>query len=128
MNEWMDRLNGVPITSTEDALHSYAELHMGFISIHPFFDGNGRLARIVSNIPLLRHGMPPIMISAKNRMKYIENLARYQRLGKIFPDDSDMMPFVAFLKEEWKGTLEILEDARDRQRQRDARERLCLSC
>ncbi|NOQ35880.1 MAG: hypothetical protein GQ569_08290 [Methylococcaceae bacterium] len=33
------------------ALIAYVEIHLAFVRIHPFFDGNGRLARLLANLP-----------------------------------------------------------------------------
>ncbi|MDY0223063.1 MAG: Fic family protein [Desulfobacterium sp.] len=44
------------------ALEAYADLHVSFVRIPPFFDGNGRLARLVANTPVLKAGLPPIII------------------------------------------------------------------
>ena len=48
-------LNGflVQALNEEDALSAYAVLHLGFVRIHPFFDGNGRVARLMSHAMLL---------------------------------------------------------------------------
>ena len=40
----------------ENAHCTYAKLHAVFAHIHPFWDGNGRVARLLANIPLLRAG------------------------------------------------------------------------
>lgn len=37
----------------------YTRLHIPFVHIHPFADGNRRLATLISNLPLLRAGLPP---------------------------------------------------------------------
>ncbi len=53
MAQWLAKLNrsiGTELSETE-AVSAYAKLHLGFVHIHPFRDGNGRLARLVSNIP-----------------------------------------------------------------------------
>ena len=57
----------------------YAAMQLSFVSIHPFFDGNGRIARLISNFPLLKSGFPPITISKENRKQYLELLSSYQR-------------------------------------------------
>jgi len=56
----------------------YARLHAGIAHTHPFWDGNGRIARLLSNIPLLRAGLPPIVIPKEQRRSYIQLLAEYQ--------------------------------------------------
>jgi Fic family protein len=37
------------------------------VRIHPFFDGNGRLARLIANLPLLKCGWPPLLKKHTNR-------------------------------------------------------------
>ncbi|EED85880.1 predicted protein [Postia placenta Mad-698-R] len=64
-----------------------------FVSIHPFEDGNGRLSRILSSIPLLRMGLPPLCIQAE-----IKNI-RANRDG----DYRELMEFL------WAGTKTSLE-------------------
>jgi hypothetical protein len=38
---------------------AYTDMHLGFTAIHPYADGNGRMARLVANVPILRAGQPP---------------------------------------------------------------------
>jgi Fic family protein len=56
-------------------LHA-ALFHHQFASIHPFDDGNGRMARILMNLILMRAGFPPIVIKLQNRDPYIAALRR----------------------------------------------------
>lgn len=54
---------------------SYAsEAHFRFVSIHPFRDGNGRTARLLMNLCLLRAGYPITVITNARRAQYIEAL------------------------------------------------------
>jgi len=64
--------------SQANAHESYAKIHLAFVHIHPFADGNGRLARLISNLPLLKAGLPPLLIDQKRRREYITLLADYQ--------------------------------------------------
>jgi Fic family protein len=48
--------------------------HHKIEKIHPFMDGNGRTGRILMNYILLQHDYPPIIITKKNRTKYLDNL------------------------------------------------------
>jgi fido (protein-threonine AMPylation protein) len=52
-----------------------SEFHLRFAIIHPFSDGNGRMARLLMNFILDRSGFPMIDITLKNREKYIGALA-----------------------------------------------------
>jgi Fic family protein len=42
--------------------------------IHPFFDGNGRTARLAMNLILLNAGYPPAIILRNDRSKYYDAL------------------------------------------------------
>lgn len=47
-----------------------AIVHIDFVGIHPFVDGNGRTARLLLNFELMKHGYPPIVIRKENRSEY----------------------------------------------------------
>jgi Fic family protein len=47
-----------------------ALFHHKLVSIHPFFDGNGRTARLSMNLILMRHGFPLAIILRHDRTKY----------------------------------------------------------
>jgi Fic family protein len=53
--------------------------HHRLVSIHPFLDGNGRTARLVMNLVLLRAGYPPAIIARANRAQYYRALAQADR-------------------------------------------------
>lgn len=61
--------------------------HFELAQIHPFVDGNGRTARLLTNLLLMRHGYPPALYEAAQRAEYIQAI----RLA----DDGDLGPFVA---------------------------------
>lgn len=58
-------------------------LHAWLTHIHPFLDGNGRTARALSNLELIRVGIPPIIIKKTERARYIEALAESDAGGDI---------------------------------------------
>jgi Fic family protein len=51
-----------------------ARLHVDFVGIHPFVDGNGRTSRLLMNFELMRHGYLPIIIPVEQRLSYYEAL------------------------------------------------------
>ena len=64
MAEVLDCVNATRLRPDDaaEAAPAYARIHAGFVSIHPFWDGNGRLARLLANVPLLNAGLPPLVI------------------------------------------------------------------
>jgi Fic family protein len=66
-----------------------AYLHYRFVAIHPFTDGNGRVARLLTNLYLIRHGYPPIVLDQKNRQQY------YLALREA--DKGDRELFISFI-------------------------------
>lgn len=53
-----------------------AIFHHRFVEIHPFDDGNGRLARILMNLILMQKGFPPAVVKLKERSDYYAALAQ----------------------------------------------------
>lgn len=53
-----------------------AVAHQVIAKIHPFLDGNGRCARLLSNLMLMRSGYPPNTILNKERRKYFDTLEK----------------------------------------------------
>ena len=50
--------------------------HHEIARIHPFVDGNGRVARLLCNLVLMSKGYPPITIRARDRKKYFDCLEK----------------------------------------------------
>ena len=51
-----------------------ALFHYRYIRIHPFEDGNGRIARLIMNYILSKHGYPMIVVRSRNKWEYLEAL------------------------------------------------------
>lgn len=72
-------------------IHRAALLHGEFVKIHPFVDGNGRTARLIMNLELMRCGYPPAIIKAEIRSSYYDALD----LAHITGDYSTFIELVA---------------------------------
>lgn len=122
MREILAALNAdyTPPLTLETAPDTYAKIHSGIAHTHPFRDGNGRIARLLSNIPLLRAGLPPIVIPVERRQPYIQLLAEYElALGAIdrhtgvWPKPSLLADFTTFCADCYEATRELVEEAHD---------------
>ena len=58
--------------------------HHKLVAIHPFIDGNGRTARLIMNLILMRAGYPPTVILRINRQQYYRVLTEADA-GKVDP-------------------------------------------
>jgi len=102
----------------DNAHKIYAKLHAGIVHIHPFWDGNGRITRLLSNIPVLRAGLPPIIIPNEERKTYIQLLAEYQlatgQISKqtgVWPQPGKLAKFETFIRHCFKSTKQLVENA-----------------
>lgn len=130
MKEIIGFLNAISDSTItfEQAPAIYSKIHMGIAHTHPFWDGNGRIARLVSNIPLLNSGLPPLVIPSESRQSYIETLARYQRdVGIVtaesgaWPHESKLHEFERFCASAYKATKQLVEQAKEQQKLRNNR-------
>lgn len=67
------------IKNVEDII----KIHLDFVSIHPFSDGNGRCARLLMNLLLMQNGFCPIIIRPRDRKRYINSIEKAQLTGDI---------------------------------------------
>ena len=65
---------------------------LGLVQIHPFTDGNGRTARALMNLILMRRGYPPCIITEEDRPRYIDALEESW-------DTGNLTPFIALVQE-----------------------------
>jgi Fic family protein len=80
------------LEAAEKALHPVelaAQVHKRFVFIHPFIDGNGRVARLLMNLCLLRHEYTLAIVPPVLRAEYI------QLLEKAHIDDAPFAEFIA---------------------------------
>ena len=75
------------------------EAHFRLTAIHRFGDGNGRAARLLMNLMLLRSGYPPLAVRPEDRKAYLDALERGSIAG-------DLQPFQSLLHERLDATLD----------------------
>ena len=74
-------------------------LHHKLAATHPFFDGNGRTARLVMNDLLMRKGFPLAIILKNDRKKYYDVLQK--------ADEGDLAPLTLFVVQAVERTLDL---------------------
>ncbi|KAM7540922.1 hypothetical protein Aperf_G00000030075 [Anoplocephala perfoliata] len=83
--EWMNSEEALTLHPIELA----ALTHWKLVYIHPFYDGNGRTARLLMNLILMRAGLPPAIIRQEDRCTYYESLKD--------ANAGDVRPFIRFI-------------------------------
>ena len=79
---WLGQADPAPATSFD--------AHFRLVAIHPFSDGNGRTARLLMNLLLLREGYPPVAVRLEDRKTYLDTLEHASMRG-------DLKPFQVFM-------------------------------
>jgi Fic family protein len=74
MDAWLDVLERARRPGSGDLMDRYTDLHLGFTAVHPYADGNGRMARLLANIPIIEGGEPPVLIPQEQRRGYITRM------------------------------------------------------
>ena len=89
---------GAWLSSAPSTPEGAFEGHFRLTAIHPFSDGNGRTARLLMNLMLLRGGYPPVAVCPEDRKPYLDALER----GSLA---DDLRPFRSFMYERLNATL-----------------------
>jgi Fic family protein len=83
-----------------------AWLHHRFSQIHPFSDGNGRVARAIASLVFIKAGWFPVIVKREDKPRYIDALEK--------ADADDLRPLVAlFVESQRSALLEATEIAYD---------------
>ena len=127
MQDWLAGFQQRRQDTSVSALEAYVWSHATFVRIHPYADGNGRMARLLANLPVIEKGQLPIFIPSERRLEYIEALATWQlasgqvRLNQPLEGDvKPMQAFQALCEGCMKESATLLDDIR---RTQDARRR-----
>jgi len=110
----------------EAALAAYVYLHVCFVRIHPFWDGNGRMARLIANVPVIMAGYPPVIIPKERRQEYIEVLSEYHLAVGTLTAESELLldvdklyRFKRFCAQSWSESIKLVDNARRKQQERN---------
>ena len=106
-NEEAEKKNLTPIQLA-------ALFHYRYIRIHPFEDGNGRIARLMVNFILYRNNLPMLVVLSKKKNAYLSALNKVDLTVGEIPSDGahaniiDAQPFVKYMEDLHK--TQILQD------------------
>ncbi|MGO9898805.1 MAG: Fic family protein [Solirubrobacteraceae bacterium] len=96
--EWLSNAKDCPPPLAAAVMHAW------LTHIHPFSDGNGRSARALMNLILVRGGFPIVLVRRKDRNRYYDALAA--------SDDFDIAPLVALLVQRSRDSLRQIKRVR----------------
>ena len=67
-------INELQAPSSAEVVLIASKAHCDFVLIHPFDDGNGRMARLLMNLILIKYGFPPAIIKTQDKQQYFSAL------------------------------------------------------
>ncbi len=85
MTDLVDWYNNAERTRAMSPVELAALFHYRYVRIHPFEDGNGRLARLLSNYILLRHRYPMVVVRSRKKRDYLNALATSDKVVGATP-------------------------------------------
>lgn len=91
------------ILAGEHPVRVASTLHFDLLTIHPFKDGNGRTARLLENLHLIREGFAPILIGPDEKPRYFGVLERSQ---VAIPGVGDPTEFIGYMADLEKKSLD----------------------
>ncbi|EPJ2207134.1 Fic family protein [Campylobacter upsaliensis] len=89
-----------------------SRVHINFVEIHPFIDGNGRTSRLLMNLELLKAKLPAINIKNDRKLKYYEALDKAHYENDFYDFDMLIADYVLQRLEE-KKELILKENAKN---------------
>lgn len=87
MTDLVNWYNEVESSGKYSVVELAALFHYRYIRIHPFEDGNGRIARLMVNYIMARHGWPMIVVRSRKKQEYLEALHKADLVVGPVPSD-----------------------------------------
>ena len=81
-------------SETIEQLHLSFDAHFDLVSIHPFYDGNGRTSRLLMNYILCYYNLPMSIVFKEDKSEYIEALEKSR-------NEESLIPFRNFMTEQY---------------------------
>jgi Fic family protein len=97
-----DEMNSELFLSAQP-IHQASYAHYAFVVIHPFADGNGRVARALASVFTYRSLSVPLLILVENRPQYIAALES--------ADQGEIQPFVSFVFERTLDSIQLFKES-----------------
>ena len=101
--DWLEKVTSLSLTTEISPVVLACVAHTWFVYIHPFVDGNGRTARILMNLVLMRYGYPISIVTHDDRSRYYDALETSH--------SSDLTPFIALVCDTLEESLDEYERA-----------------
>lgn len=99
MAELVQWYNTEAVKGESSAIELAALLHYRYIRIHPFDDGNGRVARLLVNYVLYRNDLPPVIIKTDDKKNYLRVLQQ--------ADAGDLQAFVDYMISQLAWSIDL---------------------
>lgn len=87
MTDLVDWYNEAEKAGEYSPIELAALFHYRYIRIHPFEDGNGRIARLLVNYILARHDYPMVVVRSRKKKDYLEALHKSDLVVGPVPSD-----------------------------------------
>lgn len=100
---WLEQVTSPDYHTEINPIILACAAHTWFVYLHPFVDGNGRTARILMNLVLMRYGYPISIITRDSKARYYDALE--------ISHCSDLTPFISLVVDTVDESLDEYEKA-----------------